>query len=137
MGLSKSVLISRLNLIPSTDPLRLKQTPALRNVAVGVAEWVDKKVASLRKWPLFINFDRNIVPSFLLQAKEKERISAAAFVPDQAFGMCGGWKDVVAFECRAGVPEATEAHRMEVQLSMEWVDRSPGNTFLFVVKKIA
>jgi hypothetical protein len=137
MGISRQVLISRLNLIPESDPLRLKQTRRLRNVAIGVAEWIDKKVASLRKWPLFINFDRNIVPSFLLNLKKQERLSASLVVQDKSFGMCGGWNSTVKFECHAGVPEAIDAHSMHVQLSMEWVERAPGNAFFFVVGKSA
>lgn len=135
MGISRQVLISRLNLIPEADPLRIKQTRGLRNVAIGVAEWIDKKVASFRKWPLFINFDRNIVPSFLLQLKEQDRLSASLVVQDKAFGMCGGWAESTNFECRAGVPEAINASSMHVQLSMEGVDRAPGKSFLFLVTK--
>jgi hypothetical protein len=133
IGISRQVLINRLNLIPEADSLRHSQ--GLRNVAIGVAEWIDKKVASFRKWPLFKNFDRNIVPSFLLELKEKERISAPSVVQDPAFGMCGGWEDATTFECRAGVPDAIDVHGMNIQLSMEWVDRAAGNAFFFVVTK--
>jgi hypothetical protein len=137
MGISRPVLINRLNLIPEADPLRLRQSPALRNVAIGVAEWIDRKVASFRQWPLFLNFDRNIVPSFLLRLKNQERLSAPVVVQDQTFGMCGGWERCVSFECRAGVSGATEAHSMRVRLSMEWVDRAPGHAFFFLVTKDA
>lgn len=137
LGISRQVLISRLNLIPPVDPFRLRQTQGLRNVAIGVAEWIDRRVASFRKWPLFVNFDRNIVPSFLLNLREQERLSASVVVPDSAFGMCGGWHDGASFECRAGVPEAVDAHSMQVQVAMEWVERAAGNAFFFVARKIA
>jgi hypothetical protein len=133
LGISRPVSVSRLNLIPQADPLRLTQTRALKNVAIGVAEWIDKKVASLKKWPLFINFDRNIVPTFLLNLRAQERLSASSIVQDPAFGMCGGWQDSTIFECPAGVPDAPDAHSMHVRLSMEWVERAAGNTFFFAV----
>jgi hypothetical protein len=134
IGVSRQVLINRLNLIPEGDPLRL--TRGLRNAAVGVAEWIDKRMASFRGWPLFVNFDRNIAPAFLLDLKEKqERIPASSVVPDVSFALCGGWGDLTTFESRAGVSGATDTDSMRVQVSIEWVERAAGKSFLFVATK--
>ena len=135
MGISRPVLISRLNLIPDSDPFRFKHTSALKNVAIGLGEWIDRRVASFRKLPLFINFDRNVVPSFLLRLRKQERLSASEVIQDHNFGMCGGWVGSTRLECRAGVPDAIDATSMHIEISMEWVERSAGNTFFFVVRK--
>ena len=134
MGLSRPALIGRLRLIPPTDNYRFRQSDALKNLGVGIAEWLDGKVAILRKWPLFLNFERNIFPDFLM-ALSRQDISAVTVVADKNFGMCGGWTDKIEIETGAGVSGAPSAHKISVQISMEWVERAPGQQFFFIVKK--
>jgi hypothetical protein len=90
----------------------------------------------MRSWPLFWNFDRNIVPAFLLRlAAAHDRIPASAVFPDKKFEMCGGWEDTIEFETEAGVTDAPSAARMKVSVSMERADKRARAQFLFVVTK--
>lgn len=86
MGLSRHVLISRLSLIRAEDPNRFRFSRALRNVVVGLAVW-NERGATVRKWPPFRNFDRDIEPAFLRRVVRQDFTPEEAFLPDQAFAM--------------------------------------------------
>ena len=88
----------------------------------------------LRSFPLFLNFDRNITPAFLLKLVHQDVPAVIVFV-DKMFGMCGGWDNTIEIETDAGVPESSNPHRMRVQVCMEWVEREPGRSFFFTVSK--
>jgi len=135
MGLSRAVLINRLRLIPITDQHRFRLMPALKNIGIGIAQWVDKKTAVFRNWPLFINFDRNIVPTFLLNLAQQDRIHASVITTDARFAMCGGWNAETQLETTAGVADAPSAHRIRIEIAVEPGSREAGEQFFFVVRR--
>lgn len=137
MGVSREVLVSRLSSIPLGDEHRFRQSVALRNQALVVGEWIDGQQAVLRSWPQFWNFDRNIVPAFVLGLNKHDRIPIASFCSDSAFEGCGGWREWVEFEVKAGVVGAPDSHSMRIRISMERAERRPRAQFLFAVHKIA
>jgi hypothetical protein len=137
MGISRQVLISRLRLIPASDEHRFRQSNGLKNIGIGIAEWIDKRTAALRSWPLFLNFERNIIPTFLLNLLRQDRIHAPSVFVDEDFAMCGGWNNTAEFELSAGVSDSPHAHKMRIQVSSESAMRERGEQFFFVVRKIS
>lgn len=135
MGISRYVLINRLSLLPLTDNNRNRA--GLFNLGVGLGEWCDGNKAVLRKWPIFLNFDRNIVPSFLLTLQKQDLLAAEAIFPDRAFGMCGGPNNSIEFETNAGTISSANSTTMRVHCSIEETSRKPGSTFLVVVRKLS
>lgn len=135
-GISREVLINRLRLLGAKDERDLKYRQGLRNLAVGMAEWVDDRSAVLRNWPLFFNFDRNHVPAFLLKLNLQDRLSAKAVFPDSKFAMCGGPEQSVEFVTDAGIHGVPNAERIRVECSSEVGSRKPGSRFLYVLRRL-
>jgi hypothetical protein len=136
MGLSRHVLVSRLRLIRPTDSSGFRQYPGLRNTGIGIGEWVDRRVAVIRSWPQFWNFDRNVVPAFLLKSFHQDRIPATDIFFDKTFEMCGGWNHTIELETPAGVPDTPDAEQFKVRVSIELADKKANAQFLFAVTKL-
>lgn len=135
MGISRYVMINRLQLIQPTDANGFRYRHGLRNLAVGIGEWVDRETAIFKGWPLFLNFDRNIMPAFLIKLTSQDLLRADAVISDRAFAMCGGSHDAVEFLTDAGSSALPESENMKVQCSIEHVERKPKSEFLFVIHK--
>lgn len=136
VGISRYVLISRLRLLRSTDPNGFLHRDGLKNIAIGIGEWVDGRNAVLRSWPVFINFDRNIVPAFLLKLIHQDRLPATTVFAHEAFAMCGGRNNNVEFITDAGVETVPNAMKMKVECSMEPGNKKTGSDFLYVIRKL-
>jgi hypothetical protein len=95
MAISRPVLISRLRSLPLHDPEGLRNGYGLTNMAIGMAEWIEGGRAILRNWPIYAHFDRNVLPEFLLQLANQDRLPASLAFQDNSFSLCGGSVDVV------------------------------------------
>lgn len=135
MGISRYVLVSRLGFLRPTDENSFLFSKALRNLAVGIGEWGNGKVASVKSWPLFRNFDDNIVPSFIHKLAGQERLWADTVFPE-AFSMCGGGCTSYETPLSAGTRDALSEHGMRVELCAEDREKQPGREFLFTVRSL-
>ena len=134
MGISRYVLINRLSLLPLTDDNRNHE--GLRNIGIGIGEWCSENRAVLRSWPLFLNFERHVIPSFLLTLRKQDRLPAETIFLDQAFGMCGGANNYIELETKAKTIDSDNLKTMHVQCSIEKTKRKIGSSFLFAVRKL-
>jgi len=131
LGISRYVLISRLGLLPLSDPNRTQ--PGLRNLAIGLAEWASSGTAVLRSWPLFINFERNVVPDFLHRLRGEDRLPAEAVFVDRSFVLAGGAAPTTYVEAPARVHGAIRPEKRILNFEVEVVPRNPGAQFLYAV----
>ena len=137
MGISRYVLINRLRLLRPTDANGFRYRDGLKDLAIGIGSWLDGGNAVLRSWPLFINFDRNIVPAFLHKLVHQDRMPAKAIFADEMFVMCGGAQNTVEFVTDAGSSAVPNAKKMKVQCTVEYTNKRTGSDFLYVLRKQA
>lgn len=137
MGISRYVMINRLCLIRPADANGFRYRDGLKNLAIGIGEWVDGKNAVFRSWPLFLNFDRNIVPAFLLKLIDQDCLPARIVFTDEVFAMCGGFLNTVEFMTDAGTSALPTVEKMKVRCSIENVEKKPKSKFLFVIHNIS
>ena len=89
-GISREVLVQRLNLLLEFDRRGLRHKPKLRNIALGIGEWISPKEATLNDWPKpFRNLDDNLAPAFLLRPESGPDAIKEAF-PVESFCLNGG-----------------------------------------------
>jgi len=135
IGISRYVLISRLRLLRSTDLNKFLHRDGLRDIAIGIGEWVDGRNAVLRSWPLFVNFDRNIMPAFFRKLAHQDRLPAKTIFSDETFAMCGGPSNVIEFVSDVGVETVPNVTKMKVECSVEQANKRTGSEFLYVIRK--
>lgn len=135
MGISRAVLINRLRLLRMSDRHDYLHHDALRNLAIGLAEWSGEGKASLRSWPLFVNFDRNIVPLFLATLGNQDRLPASEIFLDPGFAMCGGLRLYTGHECTAGTTTFSADQKLKIECIVEDTEKKKGDEFFFVVRK--
>lgn len=133
-AISRHVLISRLNLLKTVDDDALLSKIPLRNIAIGLAEWSAGGKAVIRQWPMFYSFDNGIVPAFLLEAIQKDRLPIEAVVSDDNFIMCGGSNSTAKLVLEAGTKATPRHRRLNCEISAESANRKIGSQFLFSVR---
>lgn len=133
LGVSRHVLINRLRLLSSIDPDGLKNGYGFKNLAIGIAEWTREGHAILRNWPVFVNFDRNVIPEFLLNLAQQDRLPASAVFTDPTFSLCGGSRNSIDLTVNAGTPSSPKAERLSIRCSVEDTNKSAGRRSLYVV----
>lgn len=132
-AISRYVLISRLNLFRDVDDGALLSKRPLRNIAIGLAEWGAGGKSVIRQWPLFYNFDNGIVPAFLFEVMQKDRLPIEAAVSDGNFIMCGGSNTSAKLVVEAGTKATPRQRRLNCEISAESGSRKVGSQFLFIV----
>lgn len=135
MGISRYVLVNRLRLLRPTDANGFRYRDGLKDLAIGIGSWVDGGNAVLRSWPLFINFDRNIVPAFLHKLTHQDRTPAKTVFSDEGFAMCGGSLNTIEFVTDAGSSAVPNAKKMKVECTVEHTNKKTGSEFLYVLRK--
>jgi len=137
LSVSRPVLVNRLKLLGCDGDKGPEYYKALSNVAVGTGEWTVGGRSMLRSWPLFVNFDRNIVPAMFLRLAQASLAPAELFFPEGEFVLCGGTRGQTDVETDAGIPSAPNATKMRIQCEAESTSRRPGSTFLYVIRRRA
>jgi len=135
-AISRFVFINRLNLLRDVDDGALLSKRPLRNIAIGLAEWMAGGKAVIRQWPLFYNFDNGIVPAFLFEAMQKDRLPIETVVSDDNFIMCGGANHSAELDVEAGTKATPRLRRLNCVISSESVTRKTGAQFLFSVHSV-
>jgi len=133
LGISRPVLVNRLRLLSSIDPDGLKNGFGFKNLAVGIAEWTAEGNAVLRKWPIFVNFDRNVIPEFLLNLAQQDRLPANSVFNEPTFSLCGGNKACVELTVHGGTPSSPRAERLDIKCSVEGSNAMAGSRAIYVV----
>lgn len=137
LGISRDVLINRFNMMGVGGRLGLGHCSSVRNLGIGVGEWTESGRAVLRSWPLFINFDRNIVPRVLLEVSSQDRLPATSVFPEAEFALCGGSLNSCEFAVDAGISSMPAAERMRIECTAEAGSRAVNSRFLFLVRKLS
>ena len=136
MGVSRYVLVNRFNLLNLADKKNLLDRPGFRNLAVGIGEWSNSDEASFKAWPLFVNFDRNIAPEFLIKLQKDKLASLTGIFTDPLFCLCGGNECVSETTLRGGTFETPSAEEMKIACFVEPCARKKGAEFFFIVRSI-
>ncbi len=131
-GISRYVLINRLRMLDVSD--RFRDLPRLKNIAIGLAKWNDFGSALLT-WPLFANFDRNVVPTFCLKLIHQNGLLAQEFCSDESFAMCGGLRNSAELLTDAGTIQTPNLTKMKIRISAENCEKKAGTEFIYVVHK--
>jgi hypothetical protein len=136
-GVSRPALINRLALfLRPADPSYIREPEALENVGIGLGEWDSQGLARLRKWPLFVNFHNQIVPTLFTQLARQDYLTVDSFIDDKSFALCGGANSSVELTCAAGLPGLKADERMDVRITVETSSTRPGSRFLFALSKL-
>lgn len=136
MGVSRYVLVNRLALLRLKDKKDILGRPCLGNIAVGIGEWLSADEARLKDWPLFVNFERNIVPEFLIKLRQRKQFSLETVFEDSSFFLRGGEQFTCETSIRAGTLSAPDSVPMRILCSVEDCVRRKGAEFLFVVSSV-
>ena len=136
-GVSRDALVSRFELLRVIDSRALRDRGCLRNVAIGIGEWIDEGRAILRSWRLFLSFDGNVFPSFLIGIRGRENVDIHATFPQSEFWLNGGRESEAIAEVSAGTFANPACERLTTSFSVETVDRKPGRRFLILVRSVA
>lgn len=133
LGVSRQLLVSRLAQLSSTDGNNFRDLPALRNVGIGIAEWIHDGSAIFRSWPLYINFENNIAPALFRKLSRQDRLSAHVLFPKENFAARGGPEYFTDFLSDAGLSDNSTSDKLQVQCAMSRSARKSGSAFLYVV----
>lgn len=136
MGASRDVLISRLAGLPRGGNLNLRERPGLFRLGVGMGAWTNDGQAVLHEWPIFHNFERNLLPSFmaLLVAGRRKTIPATEVCNDPEFALIGGSRLTAEWESQTGIEHSPAQESMEVRMTVEKTAPHPGKRFLYAVR---
>jgi hypothetical protein len=133
MGVSREVLISRLSGLPRGGATNLRERAGLYRLGVGMGVWTEEGKPSLLEWPIFHNFERTVLPSFmaLLVAGRRKAITAPEIIADPEFALLGGDCLVTEWESRTGTETSPGQERMWVRFTVEKAARRPGARFIY------
>lgn len=135
-GVSRYVLINRIQLLEMIDPQRLRSRRCLSNIAIGIGHWLSESEASLKVWPLFSNFEGGKVPNFIFQLQKRIPLDAKSIFSDSSFCLCGGSSETIEMEVYAGTPRNPEVMRLSIRFTVEVGPRKSGNEFLYIVQSL-
>jgi hypothetical protein len=133
LGVSRPVLINRIRLLSSSSEAQLRLLPSLANTAFGIGTWRNERQAVIRNWPVFANFTGNLVPKFLLELIQHDRLPAIDAFKDRDFALCGGDKKSIEFSMPIGTPGTITDEEVELVASFEETRRAEDSTFIWIV----
>lgn len=136
VSVSRYVLINRLSLLRKYDKKDICYRPPLRNLAMGIGEWKGKNNAVFKKWPIFFNFDGNIIPDFL-SANNKDIIPVNYIFNDTSFYLLGGENESTSTNISFGTMTTHGVQKLKVKCMIEKVPRTSGKEFFYIIHKIS
>jgi hypothetical protein len=132
-GVSRYILVSRLDLLTQFGDPRIALRPSLSNVGIGVGKWGADGIPCLLGTPMYLNFDRAIAPKFFHWARKEKQLDFYSITSDPNFILNGGKSNVTELTTKAGTPKNPEIAKMKVELAVEQRVRKAGETFLVLV----
>jgi hypothetical protein len=133
LGISRQLLINRLSLIGLGTDKGPTYYKGLRNIGIGVGEWAAGGKATFRNWPLFVNFDRNLLPAMFFEIRRQDRLPASSVFSDPDFVLGGGANLACQLDTAAGTSAVPNAGKMRISCEVETTNRRPGSSFLYTV----
>lgn len=133
LGVSRPVLINRLRQLASVSELSLRQMKSLLNTAIGLGTWTANGQAVLRNWPVFANFDHNLLPKVLLDLVHHDRLPAIDAFPDSEFSLCGGDRRTSEFLMKVGTPNTLTDESISLVCAFEETSRDEEANFLWML----
>ncbi len=122
-GVSRYVLINRLNLVALSDTKGFWSRPSLNNLAVGIGEWLSQEEAIFKTWPVYSKFDAGRVPEFVLKLERGAQVPPKSIFADTGFSLCGGTSDSTESQVVLSwksVARSNLALESQVQNSCSW-----------------
>jgi len=133
LGVSRFVLIQRLNLMRHYGNARFIERACFSDVAVGVGAWTSEGHAVLKGNPIFAQFIGGEQPSFLHEMRRGRSLQATSLVAEESFIFNGGVVSSVGLETPFGTEKSKGGTTRPVQLSVETARRS-GGSFFFLIR---
>jgi hypothetical protein len=134
MGVSNPTLVNRLKTLLADDP-GASMLPSLRNIAIGVGERPRKGQIVFRKWPVFANFDRSLVPAFLFRLTKGQDLADARDLFGANYPLVlDNEAEVQSFIAPAGTAANPESQKMCVTVDIERDSLQQGSALIFVVR---
>jgi hypothetical protein len=130
-GVSRQVFVNRLSMLSFVGENRRRI--GLNNVGIGVGEWKSDQEPVLRKWPLFVNFEKNLRPSFLHTSTKQDYAPARGLFPPGIFDH--GPPHTAEMECKGGTATLPDSEPMRVRVEVE-PRAGSGGSFLFLVQRL-
>lgn len=132
-GVSRELLVNRLRLLfgesKTTSPYGID---AITDIGVGIGEWSLAGRRRLCPWPLFLNFERNVVPAGFRQLIEVGPQDMTDFAPTlelEAETLTG------TTSTDAGITSSVMSERMRISIQVERTPCIAGRKFMFVVNR--
>lgn len=85
LGVSRYLLLGRINLLAQNAGGGYGLPDRLRNIAIGTIEWSGSNEARFRKWPAYAYFDRGAIPAFVSRLLTEDRVSVETIIPSQVW----------------------------------------------------
>ena len=134
MGVSRYVFINRLRLLKLLDKKDILYRPGLKNIAIGIGQWTSQKSARFNSWPIFSNFDNNILPELVINLLRGKVIDTADCFKDPLFCLSGGSEYSCKETVLCGTTQAPRNGKMKITCSIELGSKQKGSEFLFLIK---
>lgn len=136
LGVSRFVLIQRLNLMRAYGSGRILERSCFLNTAIGIGSWAQGS-AILRGSPLFAQFEANEPPAFVHALRRSNSLDISSSISDPSFVLNGGDTRSLTLEVPCGTEKNPHRSTMRIQFSAENTNRRAGSSFLFVARRLA
>jgi hypothetical protein len=138
IGISRSVIINRINLLSFSDKNKLKaHRSSLHNLAIGIGEWKSKSEAVFKPFPLYSNFRGGRSPGFILKLERQMETLTKNIIFDPTFVLNGGELNTVDCVVPAGTSQSPDSTKMPIRCSIEKGTPKAGTEFLFIVQSLS
>lgn len=134
-AVSPPILVRRFELLPFISDYSLRYHPALKNFAVGVAEWMGKDFAEPCSQWLYSNFS-DMSPEFVLKLRNRENVSTAEIFTSPDFVLNGGSSVSTEEVVYGGTVANPKSEKMKVRFSVQGVNRVRGARFLWTMQRV-
>jgi hypothetical protein len=134
LGVSRQVLLNRIRQVAASAEIGLRRYRCLLNTAIGTGIWNGDGRAVFRNWPVFANFDQNLLPKALIDLSHHDRLPAVDAIPDKDFALCGGSKDAAEVSMLIGTPGTLTDQHLDLICSIEASSaRREGASFFWMI----
>ena len=136
-AVSREVLVQRLNLLAEFDRRGFRFKPRMRNLVVGLGEWLPKRQIRLLDWPKpFRNLDGGWVPQMLIGRGHVSHETFSAAFPSPEFCLNGG--DSLSTEelVWVGTEANPKSEQLRLRLEVERAWNGKSGKFLYQMENI-
>lgn len=131
-GMSQEVLLNRLALSRVMNRSGLWQRPHLREFGIAIGVWDSSGTVTLRRWPLFLNFNR-LTPKGFLLARERDRVPISVAFGAESIAATHNASEITVTST-AGTPALPDAEQVILEISAEDTHRVGDSPFLILVR---